>query len=287
MSAAIMTALMLAASNATAHHSFAPHFDTSRRVNISGTVKRYEARNPHSYLHIDAVDENGRTREYVCESHGVTQLTRIGITPQLFKPGTKLTVTGPASRHSPYMCFFEIIEWADGRTMNGERPGRIAANASAVETVATPGRVRNVVACAAPEPRRRRSATAYAIADAGRRKGHRVLRPVQGRSRVPMRSGCRAACLAGAEHAVRDFARRCGCRTPSRVDGCPAGHSHEHEDPPQRWPEEFARSFDRPLGGRHVGHRDRKLFSRRSGTICRATRSADKGVAAFGVPHND
>ena len=54
-----------------------------------GTVKGYEARNPHSYLHINAVDENGRTREYVCESHGVTQLTRIGITPQLFQPGTR------------------------------------------------------------------------------------------------------------------------------------------------------------------------------------------------------
>src|SRR5262245_10141684 len=87
--AAIMTTLVLAASNATAHHSFTPHFDTTRRVNISGTVKSYEAKNPHSYLHIDAVDENGRTREYVCESHGVTQLTRIGIIPQLFKPGTK------------------------------------------------------------------------------------------------------------------------------------------------------------------------------------------------------
>src|SRR5262245_62322598 len=69
--------VMLAAPNATAHHSFAPHFDRSRPVNISGTVKEYEARNPHSYLHINAVDENGRTREYVCESHGVTQLSRI------------------------------------------------------------------------------------------------------------------------------------------------------------------------------------------------------------------
>jgi hypothetical protein len=121
--ASIMTALMLASTSATAHHSFSPHFDTTRRVNISGTVKEYDARNPHSYLHINGVDENGRTREYVCESHGVTQLTRIGITPQLFKAGTKLTVTGPASRHSPYMCFFEIIEWADGRTMNVNGPG--------------------------------------------------------------------------------------------------------------------------------------------------------------------
>jgi len=123
VSAAIMTALLLAASSTTAHHSFTPHFDTGRRVNISGTVTKYDARNPHSYLYINAVDENGRTREYVCESHGVTQLTRIGVTPQLFKPGTKLTVTGPVSRHSPYMCFFEIIEWPDGRAMNVNGPG--------------------------------------------------------------------------------------------------------------------------------------------------------------------
>jgi hypothetical protein len=106
-----------------AHHSFAPHFDTTRRVNISGTVTQYEARNPHSYLHISAKDENGRTREYVCESHGVTQLSRIGITPQLFKAGTKLTVNGPISRHSPYMCFFEIVEFADGRNFNVNGPG--------------------------------------------------------------------------------------------------------------------------------------------------------------------
>src|SRR5262245_4877199 len=115
--------VMLAASNATAHHSFAPHFDRSRSVNISGTVKEYEARNPHSYLHINAVDENGRTREYVCESHGVTQLSRIGITPQLFKAGTKVRLNGPQSRHSPYMCFFEIIELADGRMFNVNGPG--------------------------------------------------------------------------------------------------------------------------------------------------------------------
>jgi hypothetical protein len=115
---AAVAGIVLYVADVPAHHSFAPHFDGSKKVNISGVVKLYEARNPHSYLHIDAVDENGRTREYVCESHGVTQLTRIGITPQLFKAGTKLRLTGSQSRHSPYMCFFESIELADGRTMN-------------------------------------------------------------------------------------------------------------------------------------------------------------------------
>ena len=119
--AAIM--IVILAAHAAGHHSFAPHFDTSRQVDISGTVTAYEARNPHSYLHISAVDENGRTREYMCESHGVTQLTRIGITPQLLKAGTRVRVTGPLSRHSPYICFFQTVELADGRSFNVDGPG--------------------------------------------------------------------------------------------------------------------------------------------------------------------
>src|SRR5262249_54474047 len=78
--------------------------------------------NPHSYLHISAIDENGRTREYVCESHGVTQLSRTGLTPQILKAGTKLRVTGSQSRHSPYMCFFDSVEFDDGRKVSVNSP---------------------------------------------------------------------------------------------------------------------------------------------------------------------
>jgi hypothetical protein len=108
--------------DASAHHSFAPHFDSSKPASIEGTVTEYEGRNPHSYLHIAAADENGRTREYVCESHGVTQLTRNGIRPDMFKVGTRVRVTGSQSRHSPYMCFFDSVEFADGRKLSVNGP---------------------------------------------------------------------------------------------------------------------------------------------------------------------
>ena len=132
---AVVIAATLVVPDALAHHSFAPHFDSSKPVNISGTVKEFEARNPHSYLHINALDENGRTREYVCESHGVTQLTRNGITPQMFKAGAKVRVTGSLSRHSAYMCFFDNVEFADGRVLNVNGPrGASPAAAAAPQT---------------------------------------------------------------------------------------------------------------------------------------------------------
>jgi hypothetical protein len=119
----VCVCLSIGAPCAFAHHSFAPHFDASKPVSISGTIKEYEARNPHSYLHIDATDENGRSREYVCESHGVTQLTRNGISPQLLKAGARIHVTGSLSRHSAYMCFFDTVQIGDGPTLSVNGPG--------------------------------------------------------------------------------------------------------------------------------------------------------------------
>jgi hypothetical protein len=140
------------AAPAYAHHSFAPHFDIDKPVDISGTVTEYEARNPHSYLHIAAVDENGKTQEYVCESHGVTQLTRNGITPAMLAPGTQLRVDGSLSRHSPYMCFFNNVYFPDGRALNVNGPRGASVR------VALPARSDIfgtwMLARAAPDPRR-------------------------------------------------------------------------------------------------------------------------------------
>lgn len=119
---AVVLGLWVGPHHAGAHHSFAPHFDSSKPVAISGTVSEYEARNPHSYLHISAEDENGRTRQYVCESHGVTQLSRNGLRPEMFKAGTRVRVTGSLSRHSPYMCFFDTVEFEDGRKLSVNGP---------------------------------------------------------------------------------------------------------------------------------------------------------------------
>src|SRR5687767_13698376 len=143
---------LLTALSAYGHHSFAPHFDIDKPVDISGTVVEYEARNPHSYLHIAAVDENGKTQQYVCESHGFTQLSRNGITPEMLRPGTQLRVDGSLSRHSPYMCFFNNVYFPDGRALN-VNGSRDAAAARALTT--RTGIVGTwVLAPPAPDPRR-------------------------------------------------------------------------------------------------------------------------------------
>ena len=60
---ALCVGVLLGGARPGAHHSFAPHFDSNKRVSISGTVKEVESRNPHPYVHLTAVDEYGLTRE--------------------------------------------------------------------------------------------------------------------------------------------------------------------------------------------------------------------------------
>jgi hypothetical protein len=119
--AALVAATSIAMA-AGAHHSFAPHFDSKKPVSISGKVTEFEARNPHSYLHVRAVDENGRTQEYICESHGFTQLKRNGITPAMLKAGTEVRIEGSQSRNDPHRCFFTDVYFPDGRTLNVNGP---------------------------------------------------------------------------------------------------------------------------------------------------------------------
>jgi len=121
-SVATLIAATCLATAAGAHHSFAPHFDIKKPVSISGKVTEFEARNPHSYLHIQAVDENGRSQEYICESHGFTQLSRNGITPAMLKAGTEVRIEGSQSRNDPHRCFFTDLYFPDGRALNVNGP---------------------------------------------------------------------------------------------------------------------------------------------------------------------
>lgn len=132
----VVLLLLGASPAAVAHHSFAPHFDSERPVALEGTVIEFEARNPHSYLHLEVV-ENGVRQTWVCESHGVTMLERNGVTRELLAAGAELRLEGAAARRDPRGCFFRIVELADGMRLSVDGPGAGTAPAPAPATAAT------------------------------------------------------------------------------------------------------------------------------------------------------
>ena len=74
-----------------AHHSFSM-FDRETEMVIQGTVAQWAFNNPHAWLYVDTVDENGETIQWGFEGAAPPSLIRRGVTGRTFKPGDRITV---------------------------------------------------------------------------------------------------------------------------------------------------------------------------------------------------
>ena len=98
---------------AWAHHGVA-NFDLNKEITISGTVTRIDLVNPHSWLSLDVAGEGGRVVSWRCELRGATVLRRSGWSPEMFKTGTTITITGAPDRFEPNTCYLGSAIFADG-----------------------------------------------------------------------------------------------------------------------------------------------------------------------------
>lgn len=74
-----------------AHHSGAA-VDLTRTVTITGTVKEWLWANPHCWLYVVAVNDQGEPEEWAIEAGPVVGMARQGLRNTSFKPGDKVEV---------------------------------------------------------------------------------------------------------------------------------------------------------------------------------------------------
>jgi hypothetical protein len=84
--------------DALAHHSQAAYFDFSKEVQIEGTVKRFDFRNPHAYMYVDVQQDDGQTVTWRIQFGNATGLRRRGWTPDMIQPGVRVTARGHPAR---------------------------------------------------------------------------------------------------------------------------------------------------------------------------------------------
>lgn len=107
---------------AQAHHSFATHYDARRSMQLSGVVAKYDFRSPHSFVFVDVRNDAGTVTRFEVELHSVPVLTRMGFTPDTFKPGDRITVNAWPNRSPTNPLVFGIgVITADGVAL-GEFP---------------------------------------------------------------------------------------------------------------------------------------------------------------------
>jgi hypothetical protein len=107
-----------------AHHGFGT-FLMNEDIEITGTVTGVDFVNPHSWLHLDVTQPDGKVVAMRCEMRSAATLRRSGWSPDLFPVGKKITITGSPDRDDPYSCYVSTVVFGDGSRL--DRYGQIAA----------------------------------------------------------------------------------------------------------------------------------------------------------------
>lgn len=97
--AAIFASALVAAASPALHHSFAATYDPSGTMQIEGRIIQFQFRNPHSFVHIEAPDEQGEIWRWAVEWGGTGQLGSQGVTAATLAPGDEVTVVGTPGRN--------------------------------------------------------------------------------------------------------------------------------------------------------------------------------------------
>jgi hypothetical protein len=93
----VMTTVSLSSGTAYAHHSLAATY-LEKEVRLEGKILDLLLRNPHSFLQIEATDENGIVQRWSLEWRSSGQLGQQGIRRDTLKVGDEVTITMNPSR---------------------------------------------------------------------------------------------------------------------------------------------------------------------------------------------
>ena len=101
---------------AWAHHSHA-NYESSDAIEITGTVVDYQWINPHTWIYITVMGEDGEPQEWALESGSTGQLTRRGWAAESMKPGDTITAIVKPLKDGSYGGVLGTIILADGSAL--------------------------------------------------------------------------------------------------------------------------------------------------------------------------
>ena len=90
--ACVALVVLLVASSALAHHSFAM-FDQSMTVTLEGAVKEFRWTNPHVFIEMLVKNDGGAEEQWSIEMTSPEHLARAGWRPATLKPGDAITLS--------------------------------------------------------------------------------------------------------------------------------------------------------------------------------------------------
>jgi len=98
----------------SAHHAFSAEFDAKRPVKLRGVVTKMEWINPHSWIHIDVKDANGKVTPWMVEGGAPNALLRRGFTKKSLPVGTEVLIEGYQAKDGSMRANGRDITLPDG-----------------------------------------------------------------------------------------------------------------------------------------------------------------------------
>ena len=117
MMSVVALAILAGTAALSAHHSFSAEFDSNAPVQLRGTVVRVEWINPHTWIHIDVKDPDGRTTRWMIEGGTPNTLLRRGLTRDSLPQGTEILVDGYKAKNGTNRANGRDLTFPDGRRL--------------------------------------------------------------------------------------------------------------------------------------------------------------------------
>ena len=107
--------VVIAAAPVWAHHSFAAQFDDKAPITIRGTLSKMEWLNPHTWIHVDVKEPDGKVVTWAIEGATPNSLLRRGLRQSDFPNGVDLEVHGYKAKNGSPVASGEKLTFTDGR----------------------------------------------------------------------------------------------------------------------------------------------------------------------------
>ena len=118
----VLLGLLITVTPLFAHHGNS-NFDIDKKLTLKATVTEWVWANPHCFLKFDVMDEKGNVAHWIAETSNPADMTNLGWSRQLFKPGDHVTVTlQPVKNGAPIGRVMQVV-LANGQTLGTRIPG--------------------------------------------------------------------------------------------------------------------------------------------------------------------
>ncbi len=116
---AIVAILFLSAGAAplSAHHAFSAEFDADKPVLLKGKVTKMLWINPHAWVQVDVLKDDGTIENWMVEGGTPNALLRRGFTKNSLVPGTEIVVHGYQAKDGSLKANGRDLTLPDGRKL--------------------------------------------------------------------------------------------------------------------------------------------------------------------------